>query len=294
MKLGGLGDWFGLTGFQPGPRYRAGLLYLLQSVGSTRDFLRGQGGRARGRICRWDGWGWQAGPMTRLRPVTPQPGLVVVALRQSRGQGRHGRSWLDLGGLHLSWTLEATRQAVSAGLAVWTGLMIALVLSERFGHRVDLKWPNDLLVGGRKVGGLLLDSWGGNRHALVVAGLGLNLGTPAAGWPQELRGRVTSLEAVTGHAPRPAAVAGPVLARLADELPAFHELGWAPYRQHLAEHDWLRGRRVSLETGGRRLAGTAAGLDEDGALRLETAESGTVRLLAGEAHVLGVQRNDEE
>ena len=231
--------------------------------------------------------------MTRLRPVAPQPGLVVVAQRQARGQGRHGRSWLDLGGLHMSWTLEATRQAVSAGLAVWTGLMIALVLSERLGHRVDLKWPNDLLLGGRKVGGLLLDSWGGNRHALVVAGLGLNLITPATGWPQELRGRATSLEAVAGHAPRPAAVAGPVLARLADELPSFHELGWAPYRQHLAEHDWLRGRRVRLESGGRELAGTAAGLDEDGALCLETAGGDTVRLLAGEAHVLGVQRNGE-
>jgi BirA family biotin operon repressor/biotin-[acetyl-CoA-carboxylase] ligase len=294
VRLGVQGDWFGLPHFDPGPRYRAGRLFLLQSVGSTRDFLRGRGGRARGRLCRWDGWGWQAGETARLRPVTPAPGTIVVALRQTRGQGRQGRAWLDLGGLHMSWALEAGRQAVTSGLAVWTGLMIALVLGERCGMPVALKWPNDLLLEGRKIGGLILDIWGGNAQALVVAGLGLNLSAPDGGWPRELAGRAGALAPGAVRGPRPAAVAGPILARLAEELPAFHELGWAPYREHLIALDWLRGRRVSLECGERRLIGVADGIDVDGALRLVPDGGPPVRLLAGEAHVVDVESADGE
>ena len=65
-------DWFGLDAFQVGPRLLrdSGGLYLLDEVGSTSEFLRGQGAAARGRFCRWDGWGWVAAERCELAPPT--------------------------------------------------------------------------------------------------------------------------------------------------------------------------------------------------------------------------------
>ena len=87
-------DWFGLDVFQVGPRFLrdSGILYLLDEVGSTSEFLRGGGDPARGRLCTWDGWGWKARKQALLDPVTsPTPGTVVVARQQTVGRGRQGK-----------------------------------------------------------------------------------------------------------------------------------------------------------------------------------------------------------
>lgn len=295
MTTGVRKDWFGLAGFDPGASYMSGRLYLLGSVGSTRDFLLGRQRECLGRLCRWRGWGWQAGALRLQASQNPsRAGTLVVARRQSRGRGRQGRPWFDLGGLHLSWCFRVQRAVVTAGLAVWSGLIVALVLGERFGVAVDLKWPNDLMIAGRKVGGLLFDVLGSEGQPLVVAGLGVNLLMPRRGIPDSLRGRATSLEAETGRLSRPAAVAGPVLARLADELPAFAESGWAPYAAHLARRDWLRGRDVCLRSGNDTICGVATGIAADGALLVRQPDGREHRLLAGDVHITEATTRSEK
>ena len=171
-------DWFGLDHFVPGARFvrDGGRLYLLDSVGSTNDFLVGRGDPATGRLCEWDGWGWKAGPCLTLEPVRePRPGTVVVAAEQTAGHGRQGRAWLDCGGLNLSVVVPTHRASVNRGFPVWLGLMVVRCLREDFAAPVQLKWPNDVLYEGRKIGGLLLERTGLPDHTLVVAGLGLNL-----------------------------------------------------------------------------------------------------------------------
>ncbi len=286
-------DWFGLAGFEPAAEQKAGTLFLLETVGSTSDFLLGRGGRAPGRVCRWDGWGWQAGPLLTLEASRPPaPGTVAAAHRQTRGRGRHGRTWRDVGGLHLSWTFRTLGPALAGGLAVWIGLIVAETLEARYGGTVGLKWPNDLVCGGRKLGGLLLDRTGPETRPVVVAGLGLNLEGAAADLPRSLRGHATSLQSETGRAPRPGAVAGAVLARLGRELPRFEAEGWGPYRRALRRHDWLRGRRVGLTAGGLRVEGTAEGIDGGGALRLRRDRGGTLAVTAGDVHVAEISGED--
>jgi BirA family biotin operon repressor/biotin-[acetyl-CoA-carboxylase] ligase len=279
-------DWFGLGDFEPGAGFDGGRLYLLDSVGSTSDFLLAREGPASGRLCRRDDWGWQSSPFGRqLPPPRPVPPLVVAARRQTRGRGRHGRRWLDLGGLHISWVLPLRQpEPPRSGLAVWTGLVAALALSELCGVRFDLRWPNDLLLSGRKIGGLIVDVAAKEPHH-AVAGLGLNIDARAAQLPPELRSSTTTLRIETGHRWRPGVLAAAVLARVTDELPRLVEKGWSVFAEAFCRHDWLRGQRIALDMAQGTIEGMAAGIVEGGGLLLESA-SGRRRVLDGEVRLL--------
>ena len=282
-------DWFGLDGFLPGPRFTrdGALLYLLETVGSTNDFLRGRGGAAPGRLCSWDGWGWRAQQQEELPPVkVPRPGTVVVARRQVRGRGRQGRTWLDCDGLHLSVVVPGHRASFDRGFSVWLGLQTVLSLREDFSIDARLKWPNDITVGSRKLGGILLETAGRGDQAVIVAGLGLNIGARLDQMPTALHGSATSVRMVTGHAPRPGDVAGRVLARVEAGLDAFGREGWGPFRPALACLDCLLGRRVTVAVGQRSHAGRAVGLDDRGRLVLEADDGTTVAVPAGDVHIL--------
>jgi BirA family transcriptional regulator, biotin operon repressor / biotin---[acetyl-CoA-carboxylase] ligase len=282
-------DWFGLAAFEPGPgRAREGApFYLLETVDSTSDFLLGRGEGGLGRLCAWDGWGWQAPRQQRLAPpAAPAPGAVAVARRQTRGRGRMGRAWTSTGGLMMSWLVSPAPPRGATGLAVWTGLIAAIVLREEFGLAVDLKWPNDLLIGPRKLGGILFDAARTAHGPLLVAGLGLNLGVTVAELPADLRGRATSLHIAKARVPQPAVVAGALLARFDAELASFRADGWSPYLRRFVACDRLRGRRITLETAQGAVTGRAAGIDETGALLLRRPDGRIARLLAGDVHVV--------
>lgn len=265
-------DWFGLDAFLPGPRFTrdGGLLYLLDEVGSTNDFLRGRGPEALGRICRWDGWGWVAQTRCRQAPVRElHPGTVVVARHQIAGRGRQGRQWLDCGGLHLSVSVPRHRAAFNRGFSVWLGLITALVLRED--ERIDarLKWPNDIVVERRKLGGILLERAGQGDQAQIVAGLGLNFTAGRHDLPWALRETATSLAAEGGRVPRLGDFCARLLSRIEAELDRFCDEGWAAYRPALALLDCLLGQRVrvTLRQGG--ISGRAVGIDDQGALLVE-------------------------
>lgn len=286
-------DWFGLDAFLPGPRFTrdGGRLYLLDEVGSTNDFLRGRGLPAEGRLCRWDGWGWVANPRLRLAPVLElEPGTVVVARHQTAGRGRQGRQWVDCGGLHLSVSVPRHRAAFNRGFSVWLGLVVALVLRE--GERVDarLKWPNDIVVNGRKLGGILLERAGTGGGAQVVAGLGLNLGGARHELPWALRGTATSLAAEGGRVPRLGDLCARLLGRVEAELDRFCDEGWAAYRPALELLDCLLGQRVRLVTRQGEFSGRAVGIDDQGALLVEREAPGGGKLVEvvriGDVHLL--------
>lgn len=291
-------DWFGLAHFRPGARFlRDGArLFLLEEAGSTNDFLRGQGPPCPGRLCVWDGWGWQAQALRELPPVADAgPGTVVAARRQTAGHGRQGRAWLDCGGLNLSVVVPPHRVSLERGFSVWLGLMTVLVLRQDLRIDARLKWPNDIVVNRRKLGGLLLQRQVIAEHSLTVAGLGLNLTARLAEFPASLQGRATSVLIETGREVRPALVAGALVNRVEDELDRFDQLGWAPYRQALDNLDCLLGKEVRAVSAGKVLAGRAAGIDDGGALLLELAGGGAASLQAGDVHLLaeGTQTGTE-
>ncbi len=132
-------------------------------------------------------------------------GLVVVADQQTSGRGRRGHTWFSPAGfgLYVSVVLApATARTDPARATTLLTLAVGVALAEGIeqatGLRVDLKWPNDLQVSRRKLGGILAESSGaGDRSDTVVVGYGINVQTQA--FPPELRDRATSLESELGR-----------------------------------------------------------------------------------------------
>lgn len=189
-------------------------------------------------------------------------GTAVVAERQSAGRGRLDRAWHSpAGGLYLSVLLRPVPL-----LSLRLGVAAARAVEETCRFGPELKWPNDLLVEGRKLGGILVESEG----EWAVAGVGINV--EATRFPPGLS--ATSLR-LLGHQVAPADL-GRVLLR---ELESVYR---GPFR--LADYEarcGTLGRRVRVETPAGSLAGVARRIDLDGALVVET-NSGEVRVLAGD------------
>jgi BirA family biotin operon repressor/biotin-[acetyl-CoA-carboxylase] ligase len=199
-------------------------------------------------------------------------GSVVIAAVQTRGRGTRGRPWSsDHGGLWLSAILRpAASQA--EGLSLRIGLELAEALSERRpGERVELKWPNDLVARGRKLGGILVEArWEGSTPAWAIVGVGLNVSNPI---PEELADRTIRWTELDPTA-TPPLIEPIVLASI--ERVAQREGGplSAAELRRFADRDWLRGRRVAGP-----ISGIAAGVAPDGRL-LVTTPDGALRMVA--------------
>ena len=293
MIAGPVRDWFGLPGFDPGPLRRSGFLYLLDEAGSTSDFLLGRGDPAPGRLCRWDGWGWHGGDHQMIQPPEHvREGSLVVARRQTAGRGRQGRRWFTAGGLAMSWTVSPIPRHQASRLAVWSGLMAADAVGRLTGRSVRLKWPNDLYLGDRKLGGMILDLVQRGPDRLLVAGLGLNVGPWPADTPVEVRAIATSLD--PGPETTPAVLAQHVLRACDGGMSDFLSRGWGPYRDLFMSLDYLRNRSVVLTAPGGTIAGRACGIDDGGALLLETGDGNVQAFLAGDVHVANHGRDEED
>jgi len=202
-------------------------------------------------------------------------GTLVTASEQTAGRGRQGRAWVAPPGRALLMSLLVRgldRRAALLPLAA--AIAVCEACEEAVPVECEIKWPNDVWIAGRKVAGILLE--GRPQEGWAILGIGLNVATAETEFPPELAETATSLLVSGGVDVAPDAVLDPVLAaleeRLADE-PAATLAAWR-------ERDALRGRHVRW-TGGE---GTAAGIDDDGALVVETT-GGRVALDAGEVHL---------
>src|SRR5215472_8828743 len=211
-------------------------------------------------------------------------GTVLACERQTAGRGRRGNDWVSTAGgsvtFSVLWRFSRSAGALSGlGLAVAVGVAEAL---EKLGARgVSLKWPNDLLHEGSKLGGILIETAGdaaGRVAAVVGVGVNVRLGSEAR---ERIGQPVTDLEACVSTLSRTAVLAE-LLESIAPALELFSREGFAPFRQAwLRRHAW-QGRRVVLLGTGRRLAeGEVVGVGEDGALELAS-ERGVERFHSGE------------
>lgn len=217
-------------------------------------------------------------------------GLVVVADAQSSGRGRRGRVWFSPPGtgLYVSVVLRpaqtrADDDRATAIVTLAAGVALAEAVEASTGLRPDIKWPNDLLVGRRKLAGILAEGVSvGSMQGLhaVVLGFGLNVGAIAP--PPDLADRVTSLELELGRPMDRAQVFAEALARLAaryDDLLArrFDAIldAWR------ARAPRSQGARVSWDSSSGRQRGITAGIDERGALLVRTADR-IERIVSGE------------
>jgi BirA family biotin operon repressor/biotin-[acetyl-CoA-carboxylase] ligase len=235
-----------------------------------------------------------------------RPGTTIVTDDQTGGRGRLGRTWLSEPGLDLTFSvLLRPRMDPAKGhlLALATGVAVAEVLEQSFGleGQVSLKWPNDVLLGGKKVCGILLEASADDCHILwAVAGVGLNvnsgLSSALASLPPDLAGEwqgrpdpVSLREYLGTVIPR-----APLLAALLARLTWWWTgLDWtSTIPTLLAEwrkRDALTGRLVEVSAGmdrSERVAvGVAAGIGEEGQLLIRTTECALVDVFAGDVSV---------
>ncbi|MFV8750477.1 biotin--[acetyl-CoA-carboxylase] ligase [Nannocystaceae bacterium ST9] len=221
-------------------------------------------------------------------PLGPPDGTLVTADAQTAGRGRLGRVWSSPAGrdLYASVVLRCGRPPVGLGalsLAVGVGLREGLLrgLAGVEGlPALGLKWPNDLLLGERKLAGILCESrWRGGEVDVVV-GFGVNVHRRLDEFDPELRERATSVALHVGEDRRPgrAALLAAILHELEHWLDRFFVGGFAAIRSHYEPHSVVLGREVWVDrpsaAGVERIAAIAIGLDVDGALRVRAREGG--------------------
>ena len=205
----------------------------------------------------------------RLAAEGTAAGTAVVAVEQSAGRGSRGRSWAsDRGGLWLSVVWRPPETSGAEGLSIRAALALAKVLEVAGTPRVAVKWPNDLMLADRKVGGILCEArWTGDRLGWVVAGAGINVTNEI---PPELSGVACRLGDFGSF------LAAELAPSVVESLRRAGERCGSLDAHELAEferRDWLGGRQLASP-----LPGYAAGLAPDGALRVR-ATDGTISLV---------------
>jgi BirA family biotin operon repressor/biotin-[acetyl-CoA-carboxylase] ligase len=225
--------------------------------------------------------------LARAEACAPS-GTVVITHEQTAGRGRRGRAWFASPGASLAFSLlwRFAPGTAPAGLSLAVGLAVANALEKVSAgtHSAGtgdtaLKWPNDILRGGRKLGGILVELQPGAPHAAVI-GIGINLHLPA-GMPEDLRAACAALCAV-GEAADENALYAALLAELLATLEQFAASGFAPLREAwLARHAFQDADVLLTADFGPARAGICRGVDSDGALLLES-DGRVERILSGE------------
>ena len=219
-------------------------------------------------------------------------GTVCLAEMQSAGRGRRGREWVSPYGanLYLSalWRFASGPQSAQ-GLSLAVGVVVAEALRELGVDDVLLKWPNDVLIGGSKLAGVLIEmagEAGGPCH--IVAGIGINVrmsGTVAASIDQEW----TDLNRYRDFScPSRNALAAAVMNRLLPCLAEYEGSGFRPYLDRWRKLDALCDQPVTVFTPSGELHGEGVGIDETGALQVRHG-GGVSRFLAGEVTLRGAR-----
>lgn len=246
--------------------------------------------RASGRLAFFDGRitylpkvGSTSDVAARIAQTEAGEGRVVVADEQTAGRGRLGRVWISPpgAGLYLSIVLRPA-PGVAPLVTLMAGVAVAEGVEAATGLRAELKWPNDLLVGRRKLGGILAEgSVGAEGLQCVVLGIGVNLLN--ASYPPEIAGRATSLESELGRRVDRGLVLAEILAAI-----AWRYAHLSAGRRAALIDDWralapsAKGRRVEWDGAeGEVRGGITHGIDESGALVVRTNE-GIERIVAGE------------
>ena len=223
----------------------------------------------------------------QLAAGRPAP-FIILAAEQTRGRGRFGRVWHSppgVGNLYLSFAFrpELPPERLHR-FTLWLGLNLCDLLAAETGAAPQLKWPNDLHFAERKVGGMLTEARvDADSTRELVFGLGLNIATPDSVWPPEIAARATTLAREAGRPLDLNAIAAAVVARV---LAAAERFAAPAMPEELARlwhrHDLLAGRRITVVRGKEKHTGTAAGIDEEGALLLRTTAGRTLHFRAGE------------
>ncbi len=213
-------------------------------------------------------------------------GTIVAADQQTAGRGRMDRTWHSPPGENLYFSVLLLPELIPAKapqLALVTAAALIRVLKKRFpGLYPGVKWPNDILVQGRKLAGILCEmKTEMNDIHRVIIGIGINVNSTIGSYPQELRESAISLLDATGSISNRQELIADIAAELENMYEQWLKKGLAPLIRLLEENSAMRDQEVIVLLQNREIQGTARGLSDEGYLILETAD-GIVQLPAGE------------
>lgn len=205
-------------------------------------------------------------------------GAWLIADRQTAGKGRLGREWQDGAGNFMGSTLVHLRAGDPSPetLALLAGLSLHDVVAPKLTQPVMLKWPNDVLVSGAKLAGILLERAGD----AVIVGIGVNL----AHAPELADRKATSLADLGGGTDRDA-FAGALAQQFATDLDRWRSFGLGPIVNRWTAAGHPVGTPLEVDDQDQRLSGTFAGLTETGALQLRLADGSLRAIHAGEVRI---------
>jgi len=233
-----------------------------------------------------------------MQATGPAPGMISIAAtsNQTAGRGRHGKTWQSPPGsglcLSAAYTFAVQPDNLSA-LTLVLGLGAVDALEELGATGIKIKWPNDLVARGAKLGGILTEVQQSSGGAVtIVAGIGINVDLQdkddlevASDWAEG----VVDLKSICDVTPGHEEIAGKIAAHLLQAFVDFEQLGFEAVAGQWAHYDWLLGREITVDTAGRALSGIGAGVADDGALLVDTGASGVQRVSSGTIAVAGLR-----
>ncbi len=212
-------------------------------------------------------------------------GAVVMALEQTQGKGRRGRTWQSpKGGLWFSTVLYPRLPAKDV---VQLSLVFALAVAralERFSNLpVHVKWPNDVLINGKKVAGILLEmNTEFDAVKYLVAGIGVNVNIRSGDLPVDLQGRATSLLETTGREFDLKEILYTILSEMEKAYGRYFKTGFKGFRRQFTGKCAHLGKQVTVCLQEREVTGIDRGVDDHGCLRLELADGTVLKLSSGD------------
>ena len=226
---------------------------------------------------------------SQLAEAGAPQGSIIVAESQTKGRGRLGRLWHSPEGKGIYFSIilyPDLDPATAPGLSIMTAVSLAETIALYVSKKVTIKWPNDCLLNGRKVAGILTElsaDVGKTRH--VVVGIGINVNHTRRDFPADITKTATSLRAeMKKDFPR-VKLLQQLLFQFEKDYLRFQKGGLAALRERILKYSHVIGKQVRLDMSGERIAGKALDIDDHGNLVLKTAD-GIRRFNAGEVTVV--------
>jgi BirA family biotin operon repressor/biotin-[acetyl-CoA-carboxylase] ligase len=212
-------------------------------------------------------------------------GSVVLAERQTSGRGRRGKTWVSpfAANIYMSilWDFEQGAQALE-GLSLAIGVAVRRALIELGLEDVRLKWPNDIYIGNKKLGGILLEMIGDPAgHCSVVIGVGINVSMPAS-IAVNIDQPWTDCSSESDAPIARSRLAALLIDNIFDILNDFESLGFAGYRDEWQEADAFKGLQGTISTPRDSVSGTVIGVDNRGAVQLKLMSGEVKSFIGGE------------
>lgn len=222
-------------------------------------------------------------------------GEVVIAEHQTKGKGRRGRAWESPPGLNLYASIVLRPELPpqrAPELTLLGAVALAETLREAGAQRAEIKWPNDVLIEGRKVAGVLTElSADTERIRFAILGIGVNLNSRLADFPPELAEAATSLREARGEVVPRALFTAALFSTLEKWLFIHADEGFEPVRARWSALSSTLGHEVVVRSERSELRGVAQEIDETGALLIRTSDGKVERVFSGDVEQLRTRKS---